>query len=130
MSETHRRSPAGPTERVVAGTTVVGLSGEIDILAQPALSARLDALTSGPRPEVVVDLRSVSFIDCSGLNVLCRARIRVAARRGRLRLVADSPRFLRLLRLLQLADAFDVYARLSDALAAAAATRGAQDRTG
>lgn len=103
--------------RVVGSTTVVRLCGEIDILTATPLSVRLDALTAGPSPELVLDLRSVTFIDCSGLAALCRARKRTRIRGGRLRLVTGSPSILRLLRLTDLARAFEVYPRLSDALA-------------
>ncbi|MCZ4508205.1 STAS domain-containing protein [Streptomyces sp. ActVer] len=103
--------------RVVGSTTVVRLCGEIDILTAAPLSVRLDALTAGPSPELVLDLRPVTFIDCSGLAALCRARKRTRIRGGRLRLVTGSPSILRLLRLTDLARAFEVYPRLSDALA-------------
>lgn len=115
MAENHTSLAPRPTERVVGGTTVVELRGEIDLLTAPPLSARLDTLTAGPCPDLVLDLRQVSFIDCSGLSVLCRARNRVLARHGRLRLVADSARFLRVLRGTLLADVFEIH---SDLLAA------------
>ncbi|MGW3095304.1 STAS domain-containing protein [Streptomyces sp. NPDC001102] len=82
-------NPPPPTVRVVAGRTVVVLRGEIDLFAVPSLSARLDELTAGPCPDLVLDLRDVAFIDCSGLGMLCRVRNRVLAREGRLRLVTD-----------------------------------------
>ncbi|WP_333778265.1 STAS domain-containing protein [Streptomyces sp. IBSBF 3136] len=94
------------------GATVVPLHGEIDVLTAPALSERLDALTARPRPDLVLDLRPVAFIDCTGLGVLCRARNRVLAERGRLRLVADSSSVLRVLRVTGLSDVFEVIPRL------------------
>ncbi|WP_225823857.1 STAS domain-containing protein [Streptomyces naphthomycinicus] len=93
------------------GATVVCLHGEIDLLSVPALSERLDALTARPRPDLVLDLRPVTFIDCVGLGILCRARNRILARQGRLRLVADSAGFRRLLRTTGLLDVFEVCAR-------------------
>lgn len=90
------------------------LRGDVDLLAAPALAARLDALTAGPRPDLVLDLREVPFIDCAGLNVLCRARTRARAGHGRLRLVTDSARFLFVLRCAGLADVFDLSARWPD----------------
>ncbi|MEW2515302.1 STAS domain-containing protein [Streptomyces sp. NPDC046870] len=94
------------------GPTVVALRGEIDLLTAPALAARLDALTARPRPDLVLDLRPTEFIDCAGLGVLCRARNRVLTRGGRLRLVTDSARFLRMLRVTGLAGVFEVGPRL------------------
>ncbi|KUO17747.1 hypothetical protein AQJ91_29000 [Streptomyces dysideae] len=95
------------------------LRGELDLFTAPHLAARLDALTAGPCAALVLDLRAVPFIDCSGLGVLCRARNRVLARQGRLRLITDSARFLRVLRAAGPAGVFEVYARLSEALPAA-----------
>ena len=73
-------------------------------------------------PDLVVDLRDVSFIDCSGLRVLCRARRRVEARHGRLRLLSDDPSFLRILRRTGLGGAFEVHSRLGGPAVRAAAS--------
>jgi anti-sigma B factor antagonist len=119
MAENHARPAPCHTERLVGGTTVVELRGEIDIRTAPPLAARLDALTTGPCPDLVLDLRPLSFIDCSGLGVLCRARNRILARHGKLRLVADDSRFLRVLRCVQLAGVFEIHPDLASALPSA-----------
>ncbi|MCX4903134.1 STAS domain-containing protein [Streptomyces sp. NBC_00878] len=80
------------------GFTVVEVRGEIDMATADALTEHLDAATSAPAPRVLVDLRRVAFIDCSGLRVLCRADRRAKERGGSLRLVSDQPRIHRLLR--------------------------------
>lgn len=97
-------------EHVVGATTVVELSGEVDILAATALAARLDEITGARCPDLVLDMRSVTFIDCCGLSLLCRTRRRTEAKAGRLRLagVAESPSVLRLLRLTGLLPVFDL----------------------
>ncbi|MFF6953264.1 STAS domain-containing protein [Streptomyces iakyrus] len=87
---------------------VVTLHGELDLLTAPVLRARLDDVTAGPCPDLVLDLRPVSFIDCVGLGVLCRVRNRVRARHGRLRLVTDSTRLARVLQHTGLAGAFEI----------------------
>ncbi|MEU5438714.1 STAS domain-containing protein [Streptomyces sp. NPDC020719] len=109
MADNHTRSTPYRAQRVVGTATVVTLQGEIDILTAPPLAAHLDALTAGPRPDLVLDLRPLSFIDCAGLGVLCRAHNRAQARHGRLRLVADSARFRRILRSTGLTGVFDVH---------------------
>ncbi|MEU3980841.1 STAS domain-containing protein [Streptomyces sp. NPDC026672] len=109
MTDTHTRPATRPTTgRTVDGTTVVTLRGEIDLLTATPLAARLDALTAGPRPDLVLDLRPVEFIDCAGLGVLCRVRNRVLERGGRLRLVTDSGMFRRVLRAAGLANVFEL----------------------
>ncbi|MEU0212955.1 STAS domain-containing protein [Streptomyces canus] len=116
MSKTHTRFAFSHTMRNVDGTDVVELRGEMDIRTAPSSTALLDALTAGPHPDLVLDLRSTSFIDCTGLGRLCRARNRALARHGRFRLVSTSPHFLRILRCVHLAGVIDVYPRLSAAL--------------
>lgn len=110
--------PFSGRERAVGATTVIELSGELDILARLALIDRLDVLTSDDRPDLVLDLRRVTFMDCGGLALLCRVRLRVRARQGRLRLLThpDSPSVARLLRLTGLLDAFDIHPDLTSAL--------------
>ncbi|MGW2745511.1 STAS domain-containing protein [Streptomyces sp. NPDC001450] len=118
MVEALSRSAPQHTERVLGAVTVVELRGEIDILTASPLGARLDDLTAAVLPDLVVDLRAVSFIDCAGLGVLCRARNRVVERHGRLRLVTDSNQLLRVLSGAGLDGVFEIYDRLPEALAA------------
>lgn len=108
----------GVRQWTVGGTTVVELTGELDLCAGVRAAGRLDAVTGGPRPDVVVDLRGVSFIDCSGLSVLIRARKRTLDRGGRFGIVGDSPCVLRLLRLTRTIRVFTVHDDLASALAA------------
>jgi anti-sigma B factor antagonist len=89
-------------------STVVALSGEVDALTAPRISAYLDTLTCDDHPDIVVDLRDVDFIDCSGLTVLCRARRRVRERDGRLRLVCHDDFTLRTMRATRLSQHFTI----------------------
>ncbi|MFJ8114186.1 STAS domain-containing protein [Streptomyces sp. NPDC096132] len=109
MDANHTRSRPYRTHHTSGGATAVILQGEIDLLAVPALTAQLDTLTAGPGPDLVLDLRAVSFIDCAGLGVLCRTLERTRTRHGRLRLVTDSARFRRVLRCTGLAGTFDIH---------------------
>lgn len=93
----------------VGRATVAEVSGELDLHATTCISPRLDALTSGEQPELVLDLRGVTFIDCGGLSMLLRLRTRAALRGGTLGLVCDSGCVSRLLRLTGLTEAFDVH---------------------
>ncbi|KKD09316.1 STAS domain-containing protein [Streptomyces sp. WM6386] len=80
------------------GCTVIEAAGEIDMATAGSLAEHLDAATEGERPDVLVDLRTVDFFDCSGLRVLCRADSRAREHGGRLRIVSRSARIRRLLR--------------------------------
>ncbi|MHC5907974.1 STAS domain-containing protein [Streptomyces sp. S6] len=108
MDDQHMTSATLRTTRTGDGTTVVILGGELDLLAVIALGPTLDELTAGPHPDLVFDLRSVTFVDCSGLGLLCRARGRVRARRGRLRLTGPGAGLVRLLRHAGLVGAFEL----------------------
>ncbi|MDT0309782.1 STAS domain-containing protein [Streptomyces sp. DSM 44917] len=119
----HRSLP-GPGEagsvrwwNAAPGTLVAELRGEIDLLTAPAVSEGLAALARRGPDRLVVDLRPVTFLDCSGLRPLCRAHALMAGRGGRLSLVAGSPRVLRVLRLARALPAFTLHPDLAGALA-------------
>lgn len=95
-----------------AGTaTVLELRGELDIFAVAVLSDRLDDLAGG-RPDLLLDLRAVTFIDCAGVSLLVRAQERTRERGGRLRLagVAAGGGVARLLRMTGLTGEFEIVA--------------------
>ena len=92
--------------------TLVVVRGEIDMAAVDALTEHLDAATARPEPQVLVDLRCVDFLDCSGLRVLCRAESRTKERGGSLRLVSNQPHIHRLLRVSGLLSRFPPLAEL------------------
>jgi len=66
------------------GVFVVHADGEVDLSTAPLLDGALDAGLASGRRTVVVDLRQVSFIDCTGIGLLTQARCR--ARRQGIRL--------------------------------------------
>ncbi|MFC4463644.1 STAS domain-containing protein [Streptomyces xiangluensis] len=130
MSDIDTRSAPHHTGLTTGEATFVELRGEIDIFTAPPLAARLEALTAGPHPDLVLDLRSMAFIDCTGLGVLCRARNRVVARHGRLRLVTDSVRFRRTLRAVGLAGVFELHPSMDGTLARTPGTGDVPARAG
>ncbi|MER7576669.1 STAS domain-containing protein [Streptomyces sp. NPDC126514] len=89
------------------------------------LAAHLDVMSSGPHPDLVLDLRPVAFIDCAGLGVLCRTRSD-----GRLQLITESRRFLRILRTAGLGEVFEVHPDPSRALARTPAVDASPVATG
>jgi anti-sigma B factor antagonist len=95
--------------------TVVEVSGEIDMATAGSLAEHLLAATERPAPDVLVDLRRVTFFDGSGLRVLCRADSRARTRGGRLRIISDGPRIHRLLTAAGLLDRFPPLADLPPA---------------
>ncbi|MFD4482692.1 STAS domain-containing protein [Streptomyces sp. NPDC058471] len=84
------------------------LHGEIDLLTAPALNAQLAPLTNCAEPDVLVDLRQVTFIDGTGIAVLVIACNAATAHNGRLRLICTHPITLWLLQHPGLGLDFDV----------------------
>jgi anti-sigma B factor antagonist len=61
---------------------VVTVSGDIVLASSPAVRVELYAAIDTGATRVVVDLREVTFLDCSGLSVLVAARNGSAPGRG------------------------------------------------
>lgn len=96
---------------------VIESRGEIDIASATAAPSRLAPAAAVPGAAVVIDLRPVTFFDCSGLRLLLWARQLVWACSGQLRVVCDDERILRLLHLTGTAALLRPVATLTDALA-------------
>ncbi|MCX4903198.1 anti-sigma factor antagonist [Streptomyces sp. NBC_00878] len=98
------------------GHTVLEFRGEIDIIAALDIVPALDAATGHPAARVVLDLRHIDFLDCSGLRLLYRARRRVLAQGGRLQLVCTHPLTLRILRVTELDNVLPPLSSMDEAL--------------
>ncbi len=103
-------------DRFVGGTLVIELHGELDIWSTVTLAGHVESLLDRPRPDVVVDLRAVTFLDASGLRLLLRIKRQIADKDGALRIVRPSPRVWRVLRLTRLDRSFTVLDGLPAAL--------------
>jgi anti-sigma B factor antagonist len=100
------------------GAVVLRVSGEVDMLTTPVLSAELNKQFSGQLSLLVLDLSGVEFLGSSGLAALVSAREEAANRNVPLRLVSADHAVLRPLTATGLAELFDIYPDLETALAA------------
>jgi anti-anti-sigma factor len=101
---------------------ILGLDGEFDLAAAPALREQLEAArTSGVRG-VVLDLTEVTFVDSSGLRELLRASSAYREDGMSLVLAGLQPAVVRLLELTRATDALTVAPTLERAVERAAAT--------
>ncbi len=67
---------------------VVLVDGEVDLATAPLLARALEAGLAGGRPTLLVDLRRVSFVDCTGIGLLTQARCRAQREGTRMRILA------------------------------------------
>jgi anti-sigma B factor antagonist len=86
----------------VGERVVVEVTGEIDVASAPALRDRLLALLNRGAPDLVIDLRGVTFIDSTGIGSLLRVYHRQSLLGGALHFVADQSAVLRVFELMQL----------------------------
>ena len=111
-----REDPVAGIERN-GGSTVVRLTGELDLYNASAVREALIACTEESPDRLVVDLSGVNFIDSTALGVLIEARTRMANRRGFL-LAAPGLETRRALEISGLDKHFTVHESLDDALGA------------
>ena len=98
-----------------AGSVLVQLSGELDLADQSCLSDQF-ACALRVSPDVVVDLRAVSFIDAAAIGILVRARQRAVAEGGSLVLAGATPWVEKVLRLARATPLLPVLPDLRQAL--------------
>jgi anti-sigma B factor antagonist len=97
--------------------SVVCVGSEIDVATAPDLATALDGLPANGE-DVIVDLSDVTFMDSTGLGVLVTAwnRCRGLEPVSKVALVVATPEVERLLDVAGLADVFDTYNTLDEAI--------------
>jgi anti-sigma B factor antagonist len=95
---------------------VIAVSGELDRSGAVRLRNELERIDHLGGRTIVVDLLSVPFIDSTALGVLVAAAKRVGQAKGRLILVADDPRTLRVFHVTGLDRVFALERTLSAAI--------------
>ncbi|MFI6408195.1 STAS domain-containing protein [Streptomyces sp. NPDC050548] len=101
---------------VVDGTVVVAAAGEIDQQTAGSLREALE-LPDGVAPRIVLDLREVTFMDSSGINVLLAVHQTLAQADGWLRLAGTAPSVLRIIQLVGIDAVIDCFPTVQQALA-------------
>ena len=83
-------------------STVVYLTGELDLLMSPSLQRLLDTECERNPRRLSLDLTGVDFLDSSALRVFVHTHKRLAGESARLELVSCAPQVRRLLSLTSL----------------------------
>ncbi|MFG3013550.1 STAS domain-containing protein [Streptomyces cinerochromogenes] len=120
MSETERAH--GPELLTVVhtatdGITVLTAVGEIDHTSTSPLAEALKVHVPGSAPRVVVDLRHVTFMDSSGINVFLAARRDLLEAGGWLRLAGAQDSVMRTLQIVGVDAVLPCYPSLREAIA-------------
>jgi anti-anti-sigma factor len=89
-------------------TSVLALSGELDLASSAALEEALDRATAAGPEQVILDLRALEFMDSTGLSVLVKAHQRAEDAGTRFGLVKGPAQVQRLLGLTGVADRITV----------------------
>jgi anti-sigma B factor antagonist len=92
-------------------TRVVAPPREIDAASVPHVERELSELRAAGFDDIVVDLRSVTFMDSAGLHLLLRWHRAARASGWRLRLLEGSQPVRRLIELTGTAKVFDLVGR-------------------
>ena len=96
---------------------VVKVAGEIDVYTAASLREKLADLIDADHTDVVVDLTGVTFMDSTGLGVLVGALKKVRGYGGRLQLVIDQEKVIKVFRITALTQVFTIHETLEAALA-------------
>lgn len=99
------------------GHAVVALCGELDLADAPAVASHLMTAVAACGPSIIVDLASLTFIDCCGLGVLMRVLQWARESGGDMPLAAPQQRVRKVLSLTGLIDVFSVYPSVDQAAA-------------
>jgi stage II sporulation protein AA (anti-sigma F factor antagonist) len=97
------------------GIRVLTVAGEIDHHTGDQLRRALD-VTGAARPRIVIDMRQITFMDSTGINILIAAYQAVTEAGGWLRLAAPTDSVLRVLQLVGIDAVIDCRETLRQAL--------------
>jgi len=106
------------TSRKNGDCTVVEVSGEVDVYTASMLREKLADLIDADHTDLVVDLTRVGFLDSTGLGVLVGALKKIRGFGGRLQLVIDQEKVMKVFRITALTQVFSIHETLDAALEA------------
>jgi anti-sigma B factor antagonist len=105
-------------EYAAGDTTVIEVSGEIDVYTAPRLREKIIALVDAGRYQLIIDMEGVEFLDSTGLGVLVGGLKRVRQHDGGIDLVCTQGRILRIFRITGLSRVFEIYDSMDEAWSA------------
>jgi anti-sigma B factor antagonist len=97
------------------GVLVLCVTGDLDMVSAPMLRGALLDPNLDPTCPLIVDLRTVTFIDSTGLSALVAGSRRFADAGGQMRVVVTSPHVLGVLRVTGLTEVLDLFPDVASA---------------
>lgn len=88
--------------------SVISVGGDIDLYSSPRLRDAIFAEIDRPVARLAVDLSQVRYMDSSGVATLVEGLQRAKASGAGFKLVAPSPKVMRVLEMTRLESVFDV----------------------
>jgi len=104
------------TSRERGDLTIVEVAGEVDVYTAAILREKLADLIDADHTDLVVDLTGVGFLDSTGLGVLVGALKKIRGFGGRLQLVIDQEKVMKVFRITALTQVFTIHDSLEAAL--------------
>ena len=104
------------TEHLDRGTTLVSVSGEVDLATAPMLERTLRDAAEDQGGELIVDLTCCNFLDSRGLTALLAIRKRLGSSDRSLGLVLSNPNVLKVFQITGFDQIFEIYPSLSAAV--------------
>ncbi|MFJ6530553.1 STAS domain-containing protein [Streptomyces longwoodensis] len=104
-------------QRIVDGTRVVSLRGQIDYDVKEVLREALRTEDAAAQPRIVADLSEVTFMDSSGINVFVASHHQASEAGGWVRIAAAQEPVLRVLQLVGIDALIPCRPNLEQALA-------------
>ena len=104
------------TEQISDDTTVIALSGEVDLYTAPEFKQQLLETIGQGTKEVVVDLSDTTFIDSTTLGVLVGGVKRLRPNGGRLSLVCTDRNIAKIFEITGLDKVFPIHGSRDEAL--------------
>jgi anti-sigma B factor antagonist len=98
------------------GKKVISLSGDIDMYSSPELREKLLALIKGKIPALVVDFKSVSYIDSSGIATFVEGLKCMKNYGGRLQFFGIPQGIMEIFSFSKLDRVFEIYGNIDDVL--------------
>ena len=104
------------TEQISDDTTVIALSGEVDLYTAPEFKQQLLETIGQGAKEVVVDLSDTTFIDSTTLGVLVGGVKRLRTNDGQLSLVCSDRNITKIFEITGLDRVFAIHATRAEAI--------------